>query len=249
MTTVEPLICARPPPGRASAPRGLSMQAHAGDFPLAELERLAQACLAGLEPALEQVDGWRMQGHGLEEIYLHGVAPCARLLGHWWVCDSADFGQVTIASTNLQRVLYRLSEEFCGPGADHPSGLSLLLVTEVQAQHTLGAFMLSEFFRRHGWSVQMLNPQDAQDALLHLRRDWFDALGLSISTQRQVHALAQWLPELRAQSPNPGLCVMAGGPMAALDPRSLKALGVDLLCGDALDAVHRVTQLTLVRRS
>lgn len=246
---VEPLICARPPPRRDGESRVPPMRGQPEDFPLPELERLALACLAGLGPAMDHVDSWRAQGHGLEQIYLHGIAPCARLLGHWWVCDSADFGQVTIASANLQRVLYRLSEEFCGPGSDHPSGLSLLLVTEVQSQHTMGAFMLSEFFRRHGWSVQMLNPQDIQDVLMQLRRDWFDAVGLSLSTQRQVHALARWLPDVRAQSPNPGLCVMAGGPMAALDPQSLKVLGVDLLCGDAQDAVNRLTQMVSVKKN
>jgi methylmalonyl-CoA mutase cobalamin-binding subunit len=210
-----------------------------------ELERLAWACLDSLESALLQVDAWRRCGHGLEDIYLRGMAPCARLLGHWWRCDTADFGQVTIASSNLQRVLYRLSEEFCAPGANHPLGLSLLLATEPRAQHTLGAFMLSEFFRRHGWTVQTMTPHDSEDVVSQLRRDWYDAVGLSISTGRELQPLLSLLPRLRDQSPNPNLRVLVGGPLAFSRPQDLQALGVDLVSGDARETVRHLSQQVL----
>ena len=73
--------------------------------------------------------------------------------------------------------------------------------------------MLGEFFRRRGWSVQLLTPHDIDDVLAHLRRDWFDAVGLSVSTGRQLAALGQLMPRLRAESPNERLCVLVGGPL------------------------------------
>ena len=220
-----------------------------GDFAPAELERMAQACLQGVEPALAQIEHWRQCGHALEDIYIHGVAPCARLLGHWWCCDIADFAQVTIGSSNLQRVLHRLSHEFCAPGADQPTGLSLLLATEPQSQHTMGAFMLAEFFRRRGWSVQTLTPHDGGDVSTHLRRDWFDAVALSISSDRQLQSLAQWLPMLRAVSPNPQLHVLVGGPLALNEPQRLQALGVEPAAGNARQTVNWLSQQTMHRKS
>ena len=220
-----------------------------GDFAPTEIERMALACLQGLEAAMLQIEQWREGGRDLEDIYIHGLAPTARLLGHWWRCDIADFAQVTIGSSHLQRVLHRLSPEFCAPGADQPRGLSLLIATEPQSQHTMGAFMLAEFFRRHGWAVQLLTPHDVEDVLTHLRRDWFDAVALSISSDRQLHSLAQCLPQLREQAPNPQLHVLVGGPMSIQAPETLQALGVDLAASDARQTVNWLSQQLVHRRS
>ncbi len=235
----------RPPPGvfgmvsRLDSPWPFLEE---GDFVPTQIEGMARACLESLEAALAQIEQWRADGHGLEDIYIHGLAPSARLLGHWWRCDIADFAQVTIGSSNLQRVLHRLSPEFCAPGADQPSGLSLLLATEPQSQHTMGAFMLAEFFRRHGWAVQLLTPHDGEDVLTHLRRDWFDAVALSISSDRKLQSLAQWLPRLRKSAPNPSLHVLVGGPMSDQAPEVLQALGVGLVGADARQTVNWLSQ-------
>lgn len=220
-----------------------------GDFVPLQLERMAHACLRSVEAALIVVDDWRQSGHALEDLYIHGLAPSARLLGHWWRYDQLDFAQVTMASYHLQRVLHRLSAEFCAPGADQPARLSLLLATEPQSQHTLGAFMLSEFFRRRGWTVQLITPQDGEDVLGHLRCDWYDAVALSISTGRQLQALAQWLPDVRAQSPNPQLHVLVGGPMASNEPQKLQALGIELATGNARETVNWLSHQIMHRKS
>ena len=242
----------RPPPGSGDG-RGRSSRlapwSEAGDFDPPELERMARACLQSLDAALHQVQRWRDVGHNLEDIYLRGIVPSARLLGHWWCCDWSDFAQVTIASANLQRVLHRLSAEFCAPGADQPKGLSILLATEPQSQHTMGAFMLGEFFRRCGWGVQLLTPHEGEDVLAHLRRDWFDAIGLSVSTGRQLRALERLMPRLRSESPNQQLCVLVGGPLAATDPQALQDLGVDLVGGDARETVNLLGHLVRDRKN
>ena len=242
----------RPPPGSGDG-RGRSTRltpwSEDSDFDAPELERMARACLQSLDAALHQVQCWRDVGHGLEDIYLRGIVPSARLLGHWWTCDVSDFAQVTIGSANLQRLLHRLSAEFCAPGGDQPRGLSVLLATEPQSQHTMGAFMLGEFFRRRGWGVQLLTPHDIEDVLAHLRRDWFDAIGLSVSTGRQLAALEKLMPRLRAESPNERLSVLVGGPLALTDPQALQDLGVDLVGSDARETVNLLGQLVRDRRN
>ena len=242
----------RPPPGLFGMDSRLASSwsfLDEGDFAPTEIERMAQACLQSLEAALVQIEQWRLNGYDLEDIYIHGLAPCARLLGHWWRCDITDFAQVTIGSTNLQRVLHRLSPEFCAPGADQPKKLSLLLATEPQSLHTMCAFMLAEFFRRRGWTVQLLTPHEGDDVISHLRRDWFDAVALSISSDRQLQSLAQWLPRLREHSPNPQLHVMVGGPMTLLAPDLLQDLGVDLAAADARQTVNWLSQQVMQHKS
>lgn len=250
--TIGTLNFPRPPPGLFGMDSRLASPwpfLEEGDFAPTEIERMAQACLQSLEAALVQIEQWRQGGHGLEAIYIHGLAPSARLLGHWWRCDITDFAQVTIGSSNLQRVLHRLSPEFCAPGADQPKGLSLLLATEPQSQHTMGAFMLAEFFRRQGWTVHLLTPHDGEEVLSHLGRDWFDALALSVSSDRQLQALTQWLPRLREHAPNPKLRVLVGGPMALPSADVLQALGVDLLATDARRTVNWLSQQVMHHKS
>ena len=223
--TVESFHSDKPPPrgaGLSGFGGSPAPTAHPRDFPQGELERLAHACLNGLDATLAVVDAWRHRGQDLEDIYLHAIAPCARMLGWWWRCDTADFAQVTIASTQLQRVLQHLSTEFCATGAERPLGRSLLLATEPQSQHTMGSFMLADFFRRHGWYVQWVAPAQLDDVLEPLRRDWFDAVGLSVSTTRQLQPLQTWTARLRAESPNPRLRIFAGGPLVQSDPELVR---------------------------
>lgn len=219
------------------------------DFPHPHLERLARACLLSLDDALDVVQDWRRGGRDLEDIYLHGIAPCARLLGWWWRCDTADFAQVTIASTQLQRVMQHLSAEFCASGRPHPSGRSLLLTTPPQSQHTMGTYMLAEFCRRHGWQVLRVAPDEAEDVLAPLRRDWFDAVGLSLSATTQLQPARALLARVRAESPNPRLKVFAGGPLVQSDPEAARSLGVDLLVGDARETVKLLGEMVISQKN
>ena len=79
----------RPPPGSGDGrgrSTGQTPWREDEDFAPAELERMARACLQSLDAALHQVQRWRDAGHDLEDIYLRGIVPSARLLGHWWCC-------------------------------------------------------------------------------------------------------------------------------------------------------------------
>ena len=248
----EPHQTPRPPPwGQATRVSHTWLQdlAASEDFPPRLLTQLAQASLESSDAVLALVRQWQQQGHDLPAIYLHAITPCARGLGQGWCLDELDFAQVTLGSAHLHRALHLLSEEFCAPGLRQPKGLSVLLATEPQAQHTMGAFMLGEFFRREGWRVQSLTPHECDDVRVQLARDWFDAVGLSISTTRHLTALQGLIPQLRAESPNPGLRVMAGGPMAWQHSESLLGLGVDLLGGAADETVRQLSQMTLTQKS
>jgi MerR family transcriptional regulator, light-induced transcriptional regulator len=209
---------------------------------LGQIQILAQACLQGLDAARQVVFGWQRQGQSLEDIYIQGITPCARLLGDWWCSDRLDFAMTTIASSHLQQLLHDFSAEFLQESPQQRNGLSLLLLTEPGAQHSMGLFMLSEFFKRAGWVVTVAVPQDVVDFKKLFVSDWFDAVGISISTDRHLGTLQTLLPQLREASDNLNLQVFVGGPMAFNAPDLLKGLPAQLIAEDAPETVACVTK-------
>lgn len=209
---------------------------------LAQVQILAQACLQGLDAARQVVFSWQRQGQSLEDIYLQGITPCARLLGEWWCADKLDFAMTTIASAHLQQLLHDFSAEFLLETPHQRQPWTLLLLSEPGAQHSMGLFMLSEFFKRAGWSVVVGVPQDVAEFKRLFQSEWFDAVGISLSTDRHLETLAALLPTLRKGSDNLELRVFVGGPMARVAPERLKCLAAQLLTEDAPTTVACMTQ-------
>lgn len=205
------------------------------------VHNLAQACLQGLDAARQVVFGWQRQGQSLADIYLQGIAPCARLLGEWWSADRLDFALTTIASSHLQQLLHDFSAEFLQESPQARNGWSLLLMTEPGAQHSMGMFMLSEFFKRAGWTVTVAVPQDVAEFQRVFQSDWFDAVGVSVSTDRQLDTLAALLPTLRQRADNLNMRVFLGGPMALREADRLQGIAAEVVAEEAPATVAWLT--------
>ncbi len=203
---------------------------------------LTQAAIKSMEETRKILMKWRSQGHSLKDTYLFGITGSARLIGELWSRDTLDFVNVTIALSRLHRVMHEFSQEFLSEGNSESNGLSLLLMTEPGSQHGLGVFMLSEFFRQAGWRVTLASPQDIVDFKRIFLSDWFDAVVLSISTDRQIDAVAKSLPELSKTTANPNLKIYVGGPMAQVSPEAINWDGTLLLQTDAAQTVEIVTR-------
>jgi methylmalonyl-CoA mutase cobalamin-binding subunit len=203
-----------------------------------ELARLSLQDHSDLHACISQ---WQDLGLDLPHIYLHGITEAARTLGRWWLTDEIDFASVTVGSSRLHRLLYDLSPEFLSD-ATPPLGATVLMLAEPESQHTMGLFMLSEFFRRAGWYTLIEQPRLDGNVLRLLSAHWVDVLALSVSTERQLQALAVLVRQARQLSPNPRMVIIAGGPMASSHPERLTELGVDWLGEDALGTVERATR-------
>jgi methanogenic corrinoid protein MtbC1 len=207
-----------------------------------QIARLADASLHSIEKTRQILRAWHRQGHLLADIYIGGIAPAARLIGERWLADQFDFVHCTIAHSRLHQILYEFSAEFLSEAYAEPNGLSLLLMSEPGSQHGLGVFMVSEFFRQAGWTVTLAAPQDIAEFKRHFHSDWFDAVALSISTERHLDAVSKALAELQVSAFNPNLQIFVGGPQASLAPDKLSWRGTHLLNVDARQAVEAVTQ-------
>ena len=208
---------------------------------LVQIQILAQACLQGLDAARQVVFGWQRQGQSLEDIYMQGITPCARLLGDWWCADRLDFAMTTIASAHLQQLLHDFSSEFLQETPKQRQPWSLLLLTEPGAQHSLGLFMLSEFFKRAGWLVTVGVPQDVSEFKRLFQSDWFDAVGISVSTDRHLDAMNSVLPQLLAGVDNLAVRLFVGGPMAHVAPHRLVGMPGQVVAQDAPGTVAWLT--------
>ena len=207
-----------------------------------QIERLADASLHSIEKTRQILRAWHRQGHLLADIYIGGIAPAARLIGERWTADEFDFVHCTIAHSRLHQILDDFSTEFLSEAYSEPNGLSMLLMSEPGSQHGLGVFMVSEFFRRAGWTVTLAAPQDIAEFKRSFHSDWFDVVALSISTERHLDAVSKAVAELQVSAVNPNLQIFVGGPQACLAPDKLGWPGTHLLNVNARQAVEAVTQ-------
>ena len=207
-----------------------------------QVKLLADAASLSMEETLKTLSKWRQQGQSLEDIYIDGIAQAARLIGELWSSDELDFANGNIAYSHLHLAMLELSSEFLTEGRTDANGLNLLLMTEPGAHHRMGAFMLGEFFRRSGWRVTLATPQDIGDFKRLFLSDWFDAVVLSISTDRHLDPISKVLHELNQMTVNPNLKMFVGGPMAHVSPDRLNWAGTVLLQSEAVQTVEIVTQ-------
>ncbi len=197
------------------------------------LEPLARMCYAADEGLLHAtVLGLRQAGVPVERIYLELLAPAARELGRLWEHDLCDFTDVTVGVGRLQQLLRELSQAF-GAEQDQPAdGRRILLLPAPGEQHTLGASMAAEFFRRAGWDVvggvggMVLDPVELVQA------EWFDILGLSAGNLARIDWLRDCITHARRVSRNHGLGVLVGGPLFVTQPDIGATLGCDFVVTD-----------------
>jgi methanogenic corrinoid protein MtbC1 len=197
-----------------------------------DIPQFARACYASDEtPMRTVVHGLLAAGCPVTRLYVDLLGPSARALGELWEDDLCDFTDVTVGVGRLQQLLRELSPSF-GAEIDHPEGgRRILLLPAPGEQHTLGASMVAEFFRRAGWDVVGgvsgldLDPREA------VQREWFDILGLSVGCHARLDWLRDCIASVRQGSLNRGLGVLLGGPLFVVDPD----------CGSRLDCDAVVT--------
>jgi methanogenic corrinoid protein MtbC1 len=119
----------------------------------------------------------------------------------------------------------------------------ILMATMPGQQHTFGLSMLSEFFRREGWTVLSIPSPKASEVQDALSAYWFDVLALSVSSDDELPALTKAIRIARKTSSNPRLSVMVGGPAFLNHPDLTSTVGADGYSADAEAALHLAVQL------
>ncbi len=177
------------------------------------------------------------KGMPLDQIYLEVLAPAARELGAIWDRDQIHFSQVTTAMWRIKQLIYDFSplfQEFARVDTKAPHAM---LVPLPGSQHTLGLFMVSEFFRRGGWKVWGELAASEQEIVSTINAQHFDLVGLSISTENQLPLLERFIQTLKEHSHNREIGVMVGGPIFFIKPELKDRVSADIVGLDAEESL------------
>jgi methanogenic corrinoid protein MtbC1 len=185
----------------------------------------------------------RARGSSIEVLLLHLLAPTARLLGDLWKEDLCSFGEVTVGLSRLQQLLRELSSPFENEIEHVDHGRRAMLAAAPGEQHTFGITVVEEFLRRGGWDVWS-EPSPARGELVGVvRGQWFDVVGLSLSSDILFDDLGSTIDTLRRASLNRAVRVMVGGRLFIDHPELVLRVGADATAVDGRDAVHRSRHL------
>ena len=178
------------------------------------------------------------QGLTESEIFLDLIGPAARFLGEQWEDDRVDFLEVTLGLVSMHELTHRLGYEYqAGPQTLGPT-YRIMLSCVPGSMHLLGPVIVSSFFRAEGWQV-VLEVSPTESELSHaVANEWFDVVGVSVSTSDQLTKLKQLVKVLKKSSRNPSLSVLAGGPIFLDASLSADKFGLDSICTDPQEAVQ-----------
>ncbi len=204
---------------------------------------LANCAVGSADSAGDYVAAMRASGAGVEAVYLDLLAPAARRLGTLWEDDSLSFVDVTIGLLRLHQILRALGPDFRAQAAPERQGRRALLAPAPGEQHSFGLAMVTEFFRRAGWSVWSGTPVSNDELLGLVRGEWFGVVGFSVACDDRLESLSTCIRRVRAASRNPAIGVMVGGPIFAIHPELALAVGADTTARDGRHAAFQAEGL------
>lgn len=200
----------------------------------ARVASLAVDCEAHI--LLEIVEEMMRRDIGVERVFVELLAPAARHLGQEWEVDRLDFMQVSMGLWRLQEVMRELTARSRHAQPTGPNRTALFLACPGE-NHSFGAAMVQECFALAGWQADLLLEATNADLLDHVAGSSFDLVGLTVSCDCHIERLAATIRAVRSVSMNPGLRLMIGGRVPALDPGLVTRVGADGTAATATDAV------------
>ena len=237
----------------ADAPGRISTEACPGD-----VTEFAQIILAGkVAEACASIDAMRSAGQSLEQIYLDLIEPTARRLGDLWYADVCDFVSVTVGILRLQQILHEFALAFRREGEPREHGHRALLVPASGEKDSFGHLMFgtfslvmaAEFLRRDGWDAYIDSSASDEEAAGLVRREWFDIVEMSLSSEGHLAGLAAGIRQIRRASRNRAIGVIVSGPVFRNHPEMVTCVGADAAATDGRQAALQADNLMeLLRR-
>jgi MerR family transcriptional regulator, light-induced transcriptional regulator len=190
----------------------------------------------------------RASGASIETVLLDLMAPTARRLGEMWDEDNVDFTVVTIGLCCLQRVLRDVSGmlEEGAPVSQHAH--RALLALAPGEQHIFSVLMVDEFFRRAGWDVWTMPAATHGELLDLVRRESFQIVGFSLSSEEWLPNLQSIIAGIRGASRNRAVSIMVGGRIFVENPDLAVEIGADGTAANGRDAVKEADRLVEIAR-
>ncbi len=214
-----------PPPGPGGSGTVIGADEIEAFAPLV-MQIEADALLAHVEAILAR-------GISFETVLVELLAPTARRLGSFWEEELCEFVDVTMGLWRLQEIVQELSGRLPTQPAPAEPALRALFVTMPGDKADMGTATVDAMFRREGWLTDHLGQAETHDLLNRVSNDWFDIIGLTVSSDCDIARLPPIIAALRNNSKNPQVCVMVGGKPFSADPELAAYVGADGVARDA----------------
>ena len=205
-----------------------------------EVDLLVSLCVNGTQDTcMDFIKKLMVKQVSIESIYLDLIPMTARKLGVLWEEDICTFTDVTIGLWRLQHILYDLTKDFQKKHSLPIDNLNALLIPAPKSQHTLGLFIVAEFFRKAGWRVWGEPNLSLEQINNLIFSQWFDVIGISIGYSEQLVGVNQLISSLRSRSMNPNVAFMVGGPLYSSHPELFDDIQAEIKSYDANDAIRQ----------
>ena len=192
---------------------------------------------------LVEIEAHLARGVAIDAVYLDLLAPTARVLGDFWDNDVCDFVDVTMAMWRLQQVIHELGNRATCPSARTRPDRRVLFTVPPGDQHSLGLVMIEDFFRRAGWRTWSAADAALPELCAVVGRQWFELVGVTVSTLDHLAAMPEMLRDLRAASQNPRVGIVVGGRIFTERPELAARIGADGTAPDAARALRMAERL------
>ncbi|SDE20262.1 cobalamin B12-binding domain-containing protein [Limimaricola pyoseonensis] len=210
------------------------------------VRELTEALMAESETLhLRVVAALRASGVGGDELFERYVPDAARLLGEYWVQDRASFVEVTVGTGRLQRLIRERGEAGHGtPDRTVPLGQSVLMVVPRFEDHSLGAFVAADQFRRHGIWVHVAIGLGGAELSQQVMSRRYAMIGLTGGSLKVLEELAGLVDALRTDA-RPSVPIVLGGCVVALTREAGRITGVDHAVSSVREAIARCGLVTV----
>ncbi|MFP4273857.1 MAG: B12-binding domain-containing protein [Paracoccaceae bacterium] len=204
------------------------------------VERLCRALMSDSETSHHRTISM-MIANGIPSIDIveRYIPAVARRLGELWVKDDVSFVDVTLAAGRLQGLVRaRADIGAVSPARTIPMGQAVLIVLPEFEDHTLGAFVAADQFRRHGQWVHMAIGLSPSELLNEISEREFAMVGFTCGSEKSVDLMAELIDYLRTNGGNLPPLVL-GGYAVHLIGDLAQRVGVDHAVGSTREAVER----------
>jgi methylmalonyl-CoA mutase cobalamin-binding subunit len=205
------------------------------------IERLCEALMSESETSHHGVISAIMaNGVSGERFFQEYVPAAAQRLGEMWIADRASFVDVTLGASRLQ-ALFRAAPEAQGStwvDRSIPLGQSVLLIIPPYEQHSLGAFVAADHFRRHGVWVRMSIGLEERELAEVIAANRFSMLAFSLATWKSVEKTGELVKFLRSHVDRVPP-VVVGGRIVSERACVEKASGADFAVKSVREAIER----------
>lgn len=189
----------------------------------------------------------RSDGMGTPEMIDHIIPEVARILGQRWADDVISFADVTIGSARLQETVRALVAREMSSTVGGRNGTyrllqaantrRILMLIPISEQHTLGAFVAADQFRRLGFEVDVIVDLHPRQVALALRKKRYAMIGITVAGRRTLASAKELVDTVRATVTRVTPVVL-GGSLIGSEQDLKKATGVDYVAKNVCDALE-----------